>query len=126
MRRRTCKILPFSHGLWQAGGQSSFSCRATVADPCCIDVGNALIIFRDSTQGASMEAEQPVRRASRAFVVFVVAMVAVMVFPLFAIGNRIEPMVLGLPFSMVWVVSWILIEFVVLVGFFLYEYGGSR
>ncbi len=73
-----------------------------------------------------MEVKQPVRRVNRAFVVFVVAMVAVMVFPLFAIGNRIEPMVLGLPFSMVWVVGWILVEFVVLVGFFFYEHSGSR
>jgi sterol desaturase/sphingolipid hydroxylase (fatty acid hydroxylase superfamily) len=73
-----------------------------------------------------MQAEQPVRRAPRAFAVFVVAMMAVMVFPLFAIGNRVEPMVLGLPFSMAWVVGWILVEFVVLVGFYFYEHGGDR
>jgi sterol desaturase/sphingolipid hydroxylase (fatty acid hydroxylase superfamily) len=72
-----------------------------------------------------MEAGQPVRRASRAFVIFTIAMMAVMVFPLFAIGNRIEPMVLGLPFSMAWVVGWILVEFVVLVGFYRYEHGGG-
>jgi len=49
-------------------------------------------------EGVSMEAEQPVRRASRAYGIFVIAMMAVMVFPLFAIGNRVEPMVLGRPF----------------------------
>jgi len=97
-----------------------------LALPHCAGTGNALTIHWDQTGGTVMEAEQSVRRAPRAFVVFVVAMMAVMVFPLFAIGNRVEPMVLGLPFSMAWVVGWIMVEFVVLVAFYRYEHGGGR
>lgn len=31
------------------------------------------------------------------------------------LGNRIEPLVLGLPFSLTWVMGWVLLTFVVLV-----------
>jgi hypothetical protein len=46
-----------------------------------------------------------------------------MIFPIFGIGNRVEPFVLGLPFSMFWVVFWIAVEFLGLVAFFVYEHG---
>lgn len=71
-------------------------------------------------------AERPPRRASRAFVAFAVLMVLVMIFPIYALGNRVEPFVIGLPFSLFWVVFWIAVEFVVLIAFFLYEHGGGR
>ncbi len=74
---------------------------------------------------AESESERAPRRVGRAFALFTVAMVAVMIFPLFALGNRVEPMILGLPFSMAWVVGWIVVEFVALIGFFLYEHGGD-
>ncbi len=74
---------------------------------------------------AESESERAPRRAERAFALFTVALVAVMIFPLFALGNRVEPMILGLPFSMAWVVGWIVVEFVALIGFFLYEHGGD-
>lgn len=38
-----------------------------------------------------------------------------LVFPLFEIGNRATPIVLGLPFSFFWVVLWILVTFIALV-----------
>jgi len=63
------------------------------------------------------------RNATRAFVVFTIAMAVVMVFPVFALGNRVEPFVLGLPFSMAWVIFWIGVEFVGLIAFFRYEHG---
>ena len=37
------------------------------------------------------------------------------IFPLFAIGNRSYPIVIGLPFSFFWVVMWVVIAFVALV-----------
>ncbi len=65
------------------------------------------------------------RNATRAFVIFTIAMALVMVFPIFALGNRVEPFVLGLPFSMAWVIFWIGVEFVALVAFFRYEHGAE-
>ena len=66
------------------------------------------------------------RRATRGVIIFTVLLALVMIFPIFAIGNRVEPYVLGLPFSMFWVVFWIAVEFVGLVAFFVYEHGGER
>ena len=41
-----------------------------------------------------------------------------MTWPGYAIfGNSIEPYVLGLPFSLVWVVGWVLLTFVVLLAY---------
>ncbi len=70
--------------------------------------------------------EQPRRRsATGAFALFTIAMVAVMVFPIYALGNRVEPFVLGLPFSMFWVIAWIAVVFVGLIAFYRYEHGGE-
>ncbi|WP_017380628.1 DUF3311 domain-containing protein [Paenisporosarcina sp. TG-14] len=38
-----------------------------------------------------------------------------LVFPLFEIGNRATPIVMGLPFSFFWVILWIVITFVALI-----------
>lgn len=59
------------------------------------------------------------------FVAFTIVMLLLMTFPVYSLGNRVEPFVLGLPFSMFWVVFWIGVEFLVLIGFYLYEFGGS-
>ncbi|WP_244153523.1 DUF3311 domain-containing protein [Halobacillus karajensis] len=42
-----------------------------------------------------------------------------MVFPLFSIGNRETPFILGLPFSVFWVIFWIIITFLLVL--FLYK-----
>ena len=65
------------------------------------------------------------RDATRGVVIFTVILALVMIFPIFAIGNRVEPFVLGLPFSLFWAVFWIAFEFVGLVAFYRYEYGGK-
>lgn len=36
-----------------------------------------------------------------------------LVFPLFAIGNRSTPFVMGVPFSVFWVLFWIVITFLI-------------
>jgi hypothetical protein len=56
-----------------------------------------------------------------AYAVFVVAIILVMIFPLYGLGNSIEPRVLGLPFSMVWVIFWILVEMAGLIAFYLLD-----
>ncbi|WP_019413073.1 DUF3311 domain-containing protein [Paenisporosarcina sp. TG20] len=42
-----------------------------------------------------------------------------LIFPLFEIGNRATPIVMGLPFSFFWVILWIIITFAALI--FLYS-----
>ena len=40
-----------------------------------------------------------------------------------ALGNRVRPLVLGLPFSLAWIVGWVVLTFVVLA---LYERAAQR
>ena len=64
---------------------------------------------------------QTARRNNRWFIVFGLVIALVMIFPIFGVANRVEPRVLGMPFSMFWVIFWIGIEFVILIVFFLSE-----
>ncbi|MCM3595732.1 DUF3311 domain-containing protein [Metabacillus idriensis] len=41
-----------------------------------------------------------------------------LVFPFFELGNRATPIILGLPFSFFWVILWIVITFVALIGLY--------
>lgn len=41
-----------------------------------------------------------------------------LIFPIFEIGNRATPIVLGLPFSFFWVILWIIITFIALLGLY--------
>lgn len=73
---------------------------------------------------------EPLRRAPRRrwldalFAVHCAATLIALVWPVYAwAGARIEPRILGLPFSMAWVVLWILLTFAALV---LYEVLGER
>lgn len=56
-----------------------------------------------------------------AYAVFAVAIILVMIFPIYSLGNAIEPRVRGMPFSMVWVIFWILVEMAGLVVFHLID-----
>ena len=66
------------------------------------------------------------RDASKAFAIFTVIMVLVMIFPVYGVANKVEPMILGMPFSLFWIVAWIGVEFVGLLGFIAYEFSGGR
>lgn len=48
-------------------------------------------------------------------ILFFVLFVAAVTWPGMTLGNRILPLVLGLPFSMVWIASWVVLSFLVLV-----------
>lgn len=43
------------------------------------------------------------------------------IFPVFAVANRVEPFVFGLPFSFFWVVAWILLVFSLLLVMYLID-----
>jgi len=40
-----------------------------------------------------------------------------LIFPVFSLANKAEPLIFGMPFIMVWVLFWIMIEFFGLVIF---------
>jgi hypothetical protein len=49
---------------------------------------------------------------------YVIACILALTWPGYALlGNRIEPTVLGLPFSLVWVVAWVLLSFLALAAY---------
>ena len=58
------------------------------------------------------------RAADLAFGAYTLICLGALTWPGYAwLGNRIEPLVLGLPFSLAWNVGWVLLTFVVLVGY---------
>jgi len=58
------------------------------------------------------------------FICYVAACLLAIVWPGYAwFGNRIEPYVAGLPFSLAWIVSWVLATFVALA---LYHWANER
>ena len=36
-----------------------------------------------------------------------------LIFPLFSLGNRSTPFIIGLPFSVFWVIAWIIVTFLI-------------
>jgi len=63
------------------------------------------------------------RKVTRPYIIFVVVMFLLMIFPLYGIANRVFPLVLGLPFGLFWVIFLELIAFCALCFFYRYEYG---
>ena len=63
-----------------------------------------LIIFFSCLFVATLSKMAHSGRLTGAFVCFTVAITLVMIFPIYGFGNKVEPYVLGMPFSMFWVV----------------------
>ena len=55
------------------------------------------------------------------FVIFTLFILIMLIFPVFSLGNRVEPFIFGLPFSMAWVIFWIVIEFIGLLIFIKFD-----
>ena len=51
------------------------------------------------------------KRFQTVFVIVMVLAFLPTIFPVFAVANRVEPLVLGLPFAFFWVVLWIIVAF---------------
>lgn len=62
------------------------------------------------------------RNITRPYLIFAVLFFLLMIFPLYAVANRVFPLVLGLPFGLFWIVLLEAIAFVVLCLFYRYEY----
>jgi len=61
------------------------------------------------------------RRRKVIWTAFFVLVFCAQVWPLYLVGNRVKPMVLGMPFSMFWIALWIVISFFGLVIMNKYE-----
>lgn len=53
--------------------------------------------------------------ARRGAVLFFLLFIVAVTWPGMILGNHIFPLVLGLPFSMVWIASWVVLSFLVLI-----------
>ncbi|MEK5391384.1 DUF3311 domain-containing protein [Margalitia sp. FSL K6-0131] len=55
------------------------------------------------------------RKFNTFYIIIALIPFLMLIFPLFELGNRATPIVLGLPFSFFWVILWIIITFVGLI-----------
>ena len=46
------------------------------------------------------------------FFLFSIFILALLIFPIYSIGNRVDPFIFGIPFSLIWIIACILIQFV--------------
>ena len=46
------------------------------------------------------------------FLLFSTLILLLLIFPIYNIGNRLEPFILGIPFSLAWIVICIFIQFI--------------
>jgi len=51
------------------------------------------------------------------YVIFTLFILSMLIFPIFSLANYAEPLIFGMPFIMVWVLFWIIIEFLGLIVF---------
>ena len=45
------------------------------------------------------------------YVIFTLFILSMLIFPVFSLANYAEPLIFGMPFIMIWVLFWIIIEF---------------
>ncbi len=55
------------------------------------------------------------------FILFSFFMLLLLIFPLYGIGNKVTPFVLGVPFSLFWIIACIIFQFVGIVIFLFYD-----
>ncbi|MCA0991483.1 DUF3311 domain-containing protein [Guptibacillus hwajinpoensis] len=44
-----------------------------------------------------------------------------LIFPLFSLGNRSTPFIVGLPFSVFWVIAWIIVTFLIVLMMYILD-----
>lgn len=64
--------------------------------------------------------------AEKAVAIIWLALAVVFSFPVYAVANRVHPIVLGLPLALWWIVLWTLAATVVLFVVYRREYGKGR
>ncbi|MES1930232.1 hypothetical protein SADO_13293 [Salinisphaera dokdonensis CL-ES53] len=66
------------------------------------------------------------RKATRGYIVFLIVALLLMTVPVFTFADRVEPITLGLPFNLFWIVLVELAAFLAILGFYLFEHGGGE
>ena len=51
------------------------------------------------------------------FFLFSIFILALLIFPVYNLGNRVDPFIFGIPFSLFWIVACIFIQFIGIVFF---------
>ena len=51
------------------------------------------------------------------FFLFSIFILALLIFPVYNVGNRVDPFIFGIPFSLFWIVACIFIQFIGIVFF---------
>ena len=55
------------------------------------------------------------------FILFSLFILLLLIFPLFGIGNRVDPFVFGMPFSLFWIITCIIFQFFGIVIFLIID-----
>ena len=55
------------------------------------------------------------------FFLFSICILMLLIFPFYNIGNKVNPIIFGIPFSLFWIISCILVQFVGILFFLLID-----
>lgn len=58
------------------------------------------------------------KRFQTVYFTTIIVLFLTVLFPVFQLGNKVYPIAFGLPFSFFWVVMWIVITFIVVLGLY--------
>ena len=59
------------------------------------------------------------------FFLFSIFILALLIFPIYSVGNRVDPFIFGVPFSLFWIIACIFIQFVGILFFLIIDKGES-
>ena len=55
------------------------------------------------------------------FFLFSLFILALLIFPIYNVGNRVDPFIFGIPFSLFWIIACILIQFIGILFFLIID-----
>ena len=59
------------------------------------------------------------------FFLFSIFILALLIFPIYNVGNRVDPFIFGIPFSLFWIIACILMQFIGILVFLFIDKEGS-
>ena len=60
------------------------------------------------------------------FILFSILILVLLIFPIYEIGNKIDPVILGLPFSLFWIIACIIFQFIGILLFLFFDKDKKR
>ncbi len=55
------------------------------------------------------------------FILFSIFVLVLLIFPVYEVGNKINPIILGLPFSLFWIIACIIFQFIGILLFLFFD-----